>query len=433
MKESGVGQGVSVNGLLSGGITGTINFTAYISPYLVLNNGGYYTKHIYMGSQRIVSKLGSSDIFTIRNPLTDTTANKQNFVPKLTDLTGKIKVRYDSLGVVYKGTSQGNVGMITSTAGKIPTPLKYYFHSDHLGSSSLITDATGGIVQHLEYIPFGEVFIDERAATSTWSTPYKFNAKELDEETGLYYYGARYYDPRTSVWISKDPLAEKYPNVSSYVYCHNNPVNMVDPNGKEPREGNNVLKIDFNNNNITKIYDRNPKFHRYDSHLYRLAEDEIAANGLFAPDMDNKLLYCVDWVLSMIGIAQGDNAIHVTNKAYSWVEASQSSKGYQYVEFVKSKGKEYNVRRQIENLNEKLGVKEGFENVVTRKQTCEGKSNNVSIEEYWNYRTLDTANGKKKVEYQHITIDLTKPAGESVSKSNWQEAKPSKYNPNEKN
>jgi RHS repeat-associated protein len=186
-----------------------------------------------MGSQRIVSKLGSSDIFTIRNPLTDTTANKQNFVPKLNDLTGKIKVRYDSLGVVYKGVSQGNAGLITSTAGRITTPLKYHFHSDHLGSSSLITDATGGIVQHLEYIPFGEVFIDERAATSTWSTPYKFNAKELDEETGLYYYGARYYDPRTSVWISVDPLSEKYPNVSSYVYCLNNPVKIIDPDGKD--------------------------------------------------------------------------------------------------------------------------------------------------------------------------------------------------------
>ena len=85
----------------------------------------------------------------------------------------------------------------------------------------------------MEYIPFGEVFIDERAATSTWSTPYKFNAKELDEETGLYYYGARYYDPRTSVWISKDPLGEKYPNVGSYVYCFNNPVVYFDPNGKQ--------------------------------------------------------------------------------------------------------------------------------------------------------------------------------------------------------
>jgi RHS repeat-associated protein len=234
VKESGVGQGVSVNGLLSGGITGTTNFTAYISPYLVLNNGGYYTKHIYMGSQRIVSKLGSSDIFTIRNPLTDTTANKQNFVPKLTDLTGKIKVRYDSLGVVYNGTSQGSAGLITSPSGRIGGALLYYFHSDHLGSSSLITDATGGIVQHLEYIPFGEVFIDERAATSTWSTLYKFNAKELDEETGLYYYGARYYDPRTSVWISVDPLAEKYPNMSSYVYCEDNPVVLIDPDGMKP-------------------------------------------------------------------------------------------------------------------------------------------------------------------------------------------------------
>jgi len=185
-----------------------------------------------MGSQRIVSKLGSSDIFTIRNPLTDTTANKQNFIPKLNELTGKIKARYDSLGVAYKGISQGNAGLITSIEGRIPTPLNYYFHSDHLGSSSLITNQSGDVVQHLEYIPFGEVFIDERPSTGTWSTPYKFNAKELDEETGLYYYGARYYDPRSSVWISVDPLAEKYPNVSSYVYCLDNPVKHVDPDGK---------------------------------------------------------------------------------------------------------------------------------------------------------------------------------------------------------
>jgi len=148
-------------------------------------------------------------------------------------LTGKIKERFDSLGVVYKGTSQGSTGMITSTAGKITTPLQYYFHSDHLGSSSLITDINGNVVQHLEYIPFGEVFIDERPSASSWSTPYKFNAKELDEETGLYYYGARYYDPRVSVWLGVDPLAEKMPNVSSYVYCLDNPVNHIDPDGRD--------------------------------------------------------------------------------------------------------------------------------------------------------------------------------------------------------
>jgi RHS repeat-associated protein len=89
----------------------------------------------------------------------------------------------------------------------------------------------GETVQHIEYVPFGEVFIEER--NNTWNTPYLFNAKELDEETGLYYYGARYYDPRVSIWLSTDPLQEKYPNISTYAYCSNNPVMFVDPDGRE--------------------------------------------------------------------------------------------------------------------------------------------------------------------------------------------------------
>ena len=113
-----------------------------------------------------------------------------------------------------------------------PEIYQYYYHSDHLGSTSLITDLDGDIVQHVEYVPFGEVFIEER--NNKWNTPYLFNAKELDEETGLYYYGARYYDPRVSVWLSADPLQEKYPNISSYAYCLNNPVILIDPNGQRP-------------------------------------------------------------------------------------------------------------------------------------------------------------------------------------------------------
>jgi len=95
-----------------------------------------------------------------------------------------------------------------------PEVFQYYYHSDHLGSSSLITNLDGDVVQHVEYMPFGEVFIEER--NNTWNTPYLFNAKELDEETGLYYYGARYYNPRVSLWLSADPLAEKYPGISAY-------------------------------------------------------------------------------------------------------------------------------------------------------------------------------------------------------------------------
>ncbi len=64
-------------------------------------------------------------------------------------------------------------------------------------------------------------------------TPYKFNGKELDQETGYYYYGARYYDPSTALWFGVDPLQHKYPEVSPYVYCGGNPVKHVDPDGRE--------------------------------------------------------------------------------------------------------------------------------------------------------------------------------------------------------
>ena len=64
-----------------------------------------------------------------------------------------------------------------------------------------------------------------------WNTPYLFNAKEFDEETGLYYYGARYYDPRLGLFLSVDRYAEKYPNAMAYNYTINNPINLLEING----------------------------------------------------------------------------------------------------------------------------------------------------------------------------------------------------------
>ena len=80
------------------------------------------------------------------------------------------------------------------------------------------------VVQHIEYVPFGEVFVEER--NNIWNTPYLFNAKKFDEETGLYYYGARYYEPRVSLWISVDPIANYNPlNSENYLDGeHNNGV-----------------------------------------------------------------------------------------------------------------------------------------------------------------------------------------------------------------
>ena len=98
--------------------------------------------------------------------------------------------------------------------------MQFYYHPDHLGRNSYITNLDGEVVHHIEYVPFGEVFVEER--NNIWNTPYLFNAKEFDEETGLYYYGARYYDPRLSLWISVDSLAEKYPAFSGFSFAADN-------------------------------------------------------------------------------------------------------------------------------------------------------------------------------------------------------------------
>lgn len=110
----------------------------------------------------------------------------------------------------------------------------YYYHKDHLGSSAFITNDSACVVQQIEYLPYGEVFLEKQRYTSDYQTPYRFNGKELDEETGLYYYGARYMNPRLGVWYGADKMEEKYANMSTYTYCLNNPINSYDNNGNEP-------------------------------------------------------------------------------------------------------------------------------------------------------------------------------------------------------
>ena len=73
------------------------------------------------------------------------------------------------------------------------------------------------------------LLVDEH--TSSEDLPYKFNGKELDEETGLYYYGARYMNPTVGLFLNPDRYREKYPFLSAYNYCAGNPINMIDVNG----------------------------------------------------------------------------------------------------------------------------------------------------------------------------------------------------------
>lgn len=94
-----------------------------------------------------------------------------------------------------------------------------------------------------QYFAFGETFVEERSNPN--EIIYKFNAKELDDETGLYYYGARYYDPRISIWYGVDPLAEKMPNWSPFVYTFNSPIVFSDPTGEFPWPGVTFVFLEF--------------------------------------------------------------------------------------------------------------------------------------------------------------------------------------------
>ncbi|MBO4597646.1 MAG: RHS repeat-associated core domain-containing protein, partial [Bacteroidaceae bacterium] len=105
----------------------------------------------------------------------------------------------------------------------------YFFHSDHLGSTSYITDKDGNITQYDAFLPYGELLVDEHSSSE--EMPYKFNGKELDEETGLYYYGARYMNPVASLFLNTDRFTEKYPHLSAYNYCAGNPISSIDVNG----------------------------------------------------------------------------------------------------------------------------------------------------------------------------------------------------------
>ena len=163
----------------------------------VRSRGGKVTKNIYLGTERLASRIGSYN--------------------------------------TYDGEERENT---------------FFYHPDHLGSAQLVTDHNGNEYQRLEYTPYGETWIDLKAETSLiLKLPYKFSAKELDEETGLYYYGARYLDPKMSRWISADPAMNtgeyfsnpdagmggiyNHVNFNLYHYAGNNPINYTDPDGRQ--------------------------------------------------------------------------------------------------------------------------------------------------------------------------------------------------------
>ncbi len=107
----------------------------------------------------------------------------------------------------------------------------FFFHTDHLGSTSYLTDTAGNVSQFVCYTPYGEAIVDEHL--TTYENPFKFSGKELDDITGLYDHGARSRNPISTLWYGVDPRYEEFPEMSPFAYCHGNPVKFVDLDGRD--------------------------------------------------------------------------------------------------------------------------------------------------------------------------------------------------------
>ena len=200
------------------------NAMFYPNAYINFNQNGEYTKHYYNGLERIASRLGENTL-----NLTTVTNSRLSYRTMQMDQ----QARADLLEVVEAGdvpieTPSVDVSALQTTGS---TTDIYYYHINHLGSTAFVTDQSQNVTQGFLYAPFGEITTEYNATFGYDVIPkYSFNAKELDEETGMYYYEARYYKP--PVFTSRDPMFEKYFWMNPYAYCANNPVKYVDPSGE---------------------------------------------------------------------------------------------------------------------------------------------------------------------------------------------------------
>ena len=289
MKSYGTMEGVYINGAPQG-ITfhETDNFTLYPASIISINKNRF-TKHYFIGEKRIASRIGTGLFNNVygRNG-SYVTAGQQDYAERMNQIQTQKEAYYKKVGVApgvptEKGaygdpenTGVGYNAVLTELGnhdvpqGWIQTPRPnttpntnpgppvswndpsnpddpqagygyipndttkeetFFYHSDHLGSTSYITDDHANITQYDAYLPYGELLVDEHSSSE--DLPYKFNGKQFDEETGLYYYGARYMNPVTSLWYGVDPLAEKYVATGGYVYTLDNPVRLIDPDGRK--------------------------------------------------------------------------------------------------------------------------------------------------------------------------------------------------------
>ena len=177
------------------------------------------------GTERLASAIGNGGLADIGNvngtSLADKRRERDTVLFRVME-PYPLRINRNRLDTLYSLTRPDTTAELT-----------YFFHPDHLGSASWITDMSGQPVQHLQYMPFGGDYLDQQDPNTDYSERFRFTGKERDAETGYDYFGARYYSSSLGIWLSVDPMSDKYPSLSPYVYCADNPMRLVDPKGEE--------------------------------------------------------------------------------------------------------------------------------------------------------------------------------------------------------
>ncbi len=190
----------------------------YLNLPVSLTKSGSPVNYGYDGqSQRLWKKNGATITWYVRTAAGHT----------LAELNGAGAVQYFNL-LTPSGETIAQKRFDT-------TPAKdYYYLKDHLGSNRLTIrndSGVGTVTAETDYDPFGFEIRNPGSATAE-QRKFKFTGKERDTESGLDYFGARYYDSAIGVFRSVDPLDTKYPGISPYAYALNNPINNIDPDGR---------------------------------------------------------------------------------------------------------------------------------------------------------------------------------------------------------
>ena len=274
------------------------NYTTYASAYLVIDPNKQYSKHYFVGSERIATQLGDKELSIfeestyLRTEAANSPSNKAQ--QQVVDLQLLLKAK-GIKKISFAPYKKANVTTETAkstTAAPNPTITAasitriYFFHNDHLGTSTILTDGSGNPYQFFLNLPFGETMFEQHSYTEDYNNPYKFNGKELDEETGFYYYGARYYDPKISLWLSTDPLAEKFPAWSPYNYTMNNPINLIDPDGRAPEPPKNGIPQFIDN---TGVYFWNIEKKAYEQYKYTdSSREHYSFSGYYTVNSNSK-------------------------------------------------------------------------------------------------------------------------------------------------